>query len=387
MPRISLSLDELIAELDTFEKKLSVAAMRLASWRDEGPEATPHDVVFAHGKATLWHFRAQVEEVKTPPVLLVYSLVNRPYLADIDPERSVIRELLTRGVDVYLIDWVPPTRADRTHSLAAYLEDDLDSCVEFIRASRVVNKIYLLGICQGGTFSLCYSALHPDKIAGLITTVTPVDFHTPNDTLGNLFRHVDIDELVETCGNVPGEWLNAAFIALKPLHTTLKKYLDWIANAEDDAANAVFLATERWIFDSPALAGTAFKEFARAFYHDNALARGVLQVGGRPVALASLRIPILNIYARDDHIVPPAASCALRDCVKLANYTELELPCGHIGIYVGSKARTLLANAIAEWLATPQNPKGARRRGAPNARAGMPTGAARQKTRLDKKPP
>ncbi|MBI2800580.1 MAG: class III poly(R)-hydroxyalkanoic acid synthase subunit PhaC [Gammaproteobacteria bacterium] len=369
MPRISFSFEDLTAELDAFEKKLLVAASQLSRWQDTPPAvATPHEVVFTHGKATLWHFHALANQVKSPPVLMVYSLVNRPTMADIDPERSVIRALLTRGIDVYLIDWEAPTRFERTRGLATYIADELDSCVQFIRSSRAVDKINLLGICQGGTFSLCYSALHPDKIAGLITTVTPVDFHTSEDRLGNLLRHVDISALVETCGNVPGEWLNAAFFALKPLHVTHKKYLDWIAMADDDAATAIFFAMERWIFDSPALAGVALKEFARAFYRDNALVHGTLQISGQRIVLASLPIPILNIFARDDHIVPPAASRALRHCVGSTDYTEIELPSGHIGIYVGGKARNLLADVIAEWLAAREVLKRSRARKAPRAK-------------------
>ena len=345
MPRIRFCLDDLAAELGAFEEKALTAAKRLSAWRDDAPVTAPHKVVFARGKASLWHFDASTRSVKSPPVLIVYSLVNRPYMADIDPERSVIRALLARGLDVYLINWETPTRDDRAHDLATYIEGELDSCVEFIRTSRLVEKITLLGICQGGTFSLCYGALHPEKIANLITTVTPVDFHTHEDTLSNLLRNVDVDALVDCCGNVPGEWLNATFMALKPLQLSQKKYLDWIADADNDTATAMFFAMERWIFDSPALAGAAFREFARCFYHDNALIKGTLHLGGRKVSLAKLQIPILNIFARDDHIVPPAASRALRDCVRTQDYRELELPGGHIGIYVGSKARNLLVNS------------------------------------------
>ncbi len=69
---------------------------------------------------------------------------------------------------------------------------------------------------------------------------------------------------------------------------------------------------EKWIFDSPPQAATALAQFVRWFYQENRLVRGTLEIGGRRVHLGEIRRPLLNLYARDDHIVPAAASAALR---------------------------------------------------------------------------
>src|SRR5436190_787704 len=75
-----------------------------------------------------------------------------------------------------------------------------------------LHEINLLGICQGGTLSLCYAALYPEKVDNLVTMVTPVDFHTAPDMLSHWVRHVDVDALVEAFGNIPGELLNWTFL-------------------------------------------------------------------------------------------------------------------------------------------------------------------------------
>ena len=141
--------------------------------------------------------------------------------------------------------------------------------------------------------------------------VTPVDFHTEDNLLSRWVRKVDVDRMVEVLGNVPGALLNAAFIALMPLRLTVRKYAGLADIADDRAALENFLRMERWIHDSPDQAGTAFREFIHGFFHENRLLKGGLEIGGRPVDPRAITCPILNIYARQDHLVPPAASRAL----------------------------------------------------------------------------
>ena len=206
----------------------------------------------------------------------------------------------------------------------------------------------MLGICQGGTFSLCYAALHPDKVERLVTTVTPVDFHTTDDTLAHLVRHLDIDALVEHRSTISGDVLNALFLSLKPYQLLQQKYLRFIENLGDPRATAMFLRMEQWIFDSLNLTARACLEFARDFYQHNKLIRGELEIGGQRVMLSSVRAPVLNIYARDDHLVPPASSRALRGALVETDYTEHELAGGHIGVYV--TARSPVAGVVFDWL-------------------------------------
>jgi polyhydroxyalkanoate synthase len=168
--------------------------------------------------------------------------------------------------------------------------------------------------------------------------------------LSHLVRRIDIDRMLLSCGNVSGDFLNGLFLSLKPYRLTQQKYLRFLEQLGDAEAVAMFLRMEQWIFDSPALAGRACGEFARDFYQGNKLVQGEVLVGGRRVDLAAITMPVLNIYARDDHLVPPAASKALGAVVGSRDYTEVELPGGHIGVYVGLKSPRSVPSAVSEWM-------------------------------------
>src|SRR5262249_32077222 len=125
------------------------------------------------------------------PLLVCFALVNRPYVLDLDPERSLVRRLLAAGLTVYLIDWGDPDEADRGTELAGYIGTHLDGCVLHVLQAHGCPALDLLGVCQGGVLSLCYAALHPGVIANLVTLTTPVDFHTPDNLLSRWVRDLD----------------------------------------------------------------------------------------------------------------------------------------------------------------------------------------------------
>lgn len=351
MPRIRISPDDLRAEVTTMMQKLSAGISTLQAAREVKLGSCVRRVVLKIDNVVLYHYQARVASDKSIPVLIVYALVNRPDMADLQKDRSLIRSLLDRGLDIYLIDWGYPDGADRKLALEDYICRYIDAAVDYVGAANDTHEVNLLGICQGGTFSVCYSALNPHKVRNLITTVTPIDFHTQDDILSHLFRHVDVDLLVDSNGNISGDLLNMIFLSLKPFRLAQQKYVHMVDGLDDEETTRLFMRMEKWIFDSPALAGAAFRQFARGFYQQNDLIKGNITIGGRRVDLNALRMPILNIYARDDHLVPPAAALALGDYAGSDDYRALEFPGGHIGLYVSSRAHALVPEAIREWLA------------------------------------
>jgi len=341
------------AELHEFARKLGAGLETLRHLGELESGVTPRDAVHAEDKLTLYRYRAPSGQAPTQPVplLIVYALVNRPYMADLQADRSLIRALLDRGIDVYLIDWGYPDRSDRFLTLDDHINGYLDRCVDVIRRCHGLEAINLLGICQGGTFSVCYAALHPAKVHNLLTMVTPVDFRTGDNRLGRWAREVDVDLMVDTLGNVPGELLNWAFLSLKPFELMGRKYVNMVNALADEKTARTFMLMEKWIFDSPDQAGETFREFVKTFFQSNGLVNGTATVGARPVDLNRLDMPVLNIYASADHLVPPDASRALRGLAGADDYTELEFEGGHIGIYVSGKSQKTVPPEIAEWLA------------------------------------
>ncbi|MDQ7996639.1 MAG: class III poly(R)-hydroxyalkanoic acid synthase subunit PhaC [Luteibacter sp.] len=339
------------AEVDAFRRKLEAGMETL---RHVGPielGTTPREAVYTEDKLTVWHFRGEKKPTAKTPLLICYALVNTPWMVDLQEDRSMVRNLLDQGEDVYLIDWGYPDGADRWLTLEDYIDGYLDRCVDAVRDRHGDESLNLLGICQGGVFSLCYAALHPEKVRNLVTMVTPVDFHTPDNMLSHWARNVDIDLFVDTMGNIPADLMNFAYLTLKPVRLNQQKYVGLVDVLDNPREVENFLRMEKWIFDSPDQAGEAFREFARDFFQKNLLIKGEAKVGRHRIDLKNITQPVLNIYAEQDHLVPPAASKPLGDAIGSTDYTALAFQGGHIGIYVSGRAQKLVPPAIHEWLA------------------------------------
>jgi polyhydroxyalkanoate synthase len=317
---------------------------------------TPKEEVYREDKVVLYRFEPQVEHLLNIPILIVFALVNRPDIVDLQEGRSLVANLLKLGIDVYVIDWGYPSRGDRWLTIDDYINGYINNCVDVVRKQNNLDQINLLGICQGGTFSLCYSSLYPEKVKNLIVMVTPVDFHI-NEGLLNVWsgstlgsQALDVDLIVDTLGNIPGSLLNFTFIMLKPFGLGVKKYVDLleIIDCEDKLLN--FLRMEKWIFDSPDQAGEAFRQFIKDFYQGNKLIKGEIEIGKKRVDLKNIQMPILNIYAEQDHLVLPASSLALEKYIASIDYTVRSFPVGHIGMYVSNKVQRNLPPTIVDWL-------------------------------------
>jgi polyhydroxyalkanoate synthase len=269
-------------------------------------------------------------------LLLVYALVGRYSVADLQPGRSFVENLLRQGLDVYAIDWGHPTRADRWTTLDDYVNVLIDDCVDVLRKRHNVDAVNLLSICQRGVFNLCYAALHPEKVKNLVVVVTPVDFHADqsDDAVWRAFVNVwtrsvareDIDLVVEALGNVPGRMTGAAFAMMNPVGTVQKYTQGIFRSLQDDESLRGFLRIEKWLYDQPDHPGEAARQWLEDLYQDNKLVRGELELGGQRVDLGNVRSPVLNIYAEQDHVVAPAAARALAQVVGTKDYTEESVP-------------------------------------------------------------
>ena len=351
MQPFNIRPDQLSKEVSDYSRKLGKGVQNLMNAGDIDEGVTPRVEVYREDKLCLYRYEAPADVVQNKtPLLIVYALVNRPYMTDIQEDRSTIRNLLQHGQDVYLIDWGYPDNADRSLTMDDYINGYIDRCVDVICERHNVPKINILGICQGGSFSLCYTSMHQDKVKNLVTMVTPIDFKTPDNMLSSWVQNMDVDMLVDAMGNIPGEMLNWTFLSLKPYSLTGQKYLGMVDVLEDEKKLKNFLRMEKWIFDSPDQAGETFRQFIKDFYQNNAFLNGGAMLGDKEVDLKNISCPILNVFAEQDHLVPPDASKALNGLTGSKDYTELSFPGGHIGIYVSGKAQAQVTPAISDWL-------------------------------------
>jgi polyhydroxyalkanoate synthase len=352
MKAIQLQPDQIFKEIANFNVKLMEGIKNLHDVGDLPAGVTEKEAIYNEDKLTVYHYKNPEgkKAANKTPLLIVYALVNRPYMTDLQENRSTVRGLMAEGQDVYLIDWGYPDRSDRFLTLDDYINGYIDRCIDAVCAHNGSAKVNLLGICQGGAFSLCYAALNPAKVKNLVTMVTPVDFQTPENMLSQWIRHIDVDLLVDTLGNIPGDLMNWTFLNLKPYRLIAQKYIDMVDILDNPKQVCNFMAMEKWIFDSPDQAGEAYRQFVKDFYQHNKLMKGEVEIGGRTVDLGNIKCPVMNVYALDDHLVPPSASQPLGKLIGTKDYEEVSFKGGHIGIYVSGKAQALVPPSIGKWL-------------------------------------
>jgi polyhydroxyalkanoate synthase subunit PhaC len=346
---VDLILAKLAADAEQTRHRLDKAKDILLGPLDTDIGATPYEAVYREDRVTLKYYRPESPRLKTP-LLLVHGLFNRETLLDLQPDRSVVRHLLKEGIEVYLVEWGSPTRRDQCISLDDHIDGYLDNLVDVIRRRHDTTNVNLMGVCLGGTFAVIYAALHPHKIRNLITTATPTQFDTPKGLLHLWVKAIDIDRLVDTFGNLPGNLVNMAFLLLNPPRLLLDKYLGFLENMDKKDFVENFIRMEKWIFDSPDIPGATARQLFKDLYQENRLVSGTLAVGDRTVDLQRLTMPLLNIYSQYDHLVPPEACVELRNRVGSQDTEEICLDTGHIGLYVSARFQREIAPKIGAWL-------------------------------------
>jgi polyhydroxyalkanoate synthase len=347
---VDLILSKLAEDTEKAQSRARKASDVLLQELDTQIAPTPYDVVYEEDRVKLKHYAPTVPVRYKHPLLVVYALINRETMLDLQPGRSVVQTFLNHGIELYMIDWGYPSRKDRFLTIDDHVNGYMDNVVDFIRDKHGVDQIHLMGICMGGTFSTIYSALHPEKVKNLVTTVTPTNFDTDEGLLHIWMKKVDADRMVDALGNMPGDFLNFGFLMLNPARLMIDKYVGFLENMDNKNFVENFIRMEKWIFDSPDVPGETFRQFIKDCYQKNLLIQSEMEVGGRRVALQRITMPVLNIYGKYDHLVPPGACNRLTQAVGSKDVEDLCLETGHIGIYVSSKYQKEFAPRIMQWL-------------------------------------
>jgi polyhydroxyalkanoate synthase len=313
--------------------------------------ATPKDVLIERGTMRLYHYRPRVDDVYRVPILLVMATTNRGYIFDMVPGQSLVEYLLDAGFDVFMLDWEAPRPDERRLRLQDYVLDFLPSAIARVQAETGEPDVSVVGYCFGGVLSLLWAALEGDGVlANLVTFTTPVDFSKMD-----MFqawadrRFFDVDRLVDTFGNCPGDYLYTAFDMLRP-GTRVAGNIRLVDQLHDDAFVKSFRMFDRWAADILPLAGEYFRETTRALMWENRLNDGTMTVAGRPVDLTRITCPFLHVAAEHDHIVPTAASAPLLGMIGSRDKEEVMLKGGHVSLVAGGNAIRRLWPKLVTWL-------------------------------------
>jgi polyhydroxyalkanoate synthase len=324
----------------------------------EGAQAptgqTPKEVIWTKNKAKLYRYEPTKEKRFPVPILLVYALINRPYVLDLMPNNSIVEYLVNQGFDVYMLDWGIPAQEDQKLSFEHYVLDYIHRAVKHVLKHAQAKEFTLLGFCMGGTMSAMYASLFPGlPLKNLILLTTPIDFSLDVMGLYGIWmneKNFNPDSFVEAFGNIPGDLIDTGNRMVKPITNYVGTYVTMWDRILQDKPMDTWLAMNKWVNDGVPFAGEAFRQWIRDFYQQNKLVKGEIVLRGRRVDLSNITCSLLNIAGKKDHICTlPQAEAAMR-LVGSLDKEFFALDAGHVGLLTGSNAKKNLWPKIRSWL-------------------------------------
>lgn len=309
---------------------------------------TPADEVLRDNKMRLLRYRPRGETTGAP-ILMVPSLINRHYVMDLLPGKSMAGFFVEQGHDVWMIDWGTPGDEDRHVTFDDVCDRLLGRAVRRAAKESPTGQTHLLGYCLGGTLTAIHAAARPEHVASLCAIAAPIRF-ADDGLLSTWTRSptFDVDALVDAFGNVPWQLMQGAFHFLRPT-LNLSKAVNLIHRAWDDEFLDGFLALETWGNDNVSFPGECYRRYIKELYREDRLAEGTFRLSGRPAALSQITCPTLAVTFEHDNIVPQASASALIDLVGATDKQRIHTKGGHVGAATSRAAAQTLWPKLSAW--------------------------------------
>ena len=311
---------------------------------------TPCELLHETRTYRLVHYQQMVNKTERTPILIVYALINKSYVLDLQPDKSWVKSLLSQGFDVYLLDWKSPTNADKFVSFDDYVNCYIDECVDIVLKKSKVDKLTLHGYCMGASMSAMYTTLHQEKVRNLVVIAPVVDTEKDTTVIGSLAKNMDVEKMLQVAGNLPAEQLYACYSVLKPFKQGVNKYFNLVQNIDNEQFVGNFLRIEKWLYDTPPIAGETFRQWVADIYQKNLLAKNELRLGDDIIDLTKIKVPILNIVADEDHLVSPQCSAPLNDMVSSSDRRLMRFHTGHVGLIASLYSQNNVLPKVGQWL-------------------------------------
>ena len=321
---------------------------------------TPGQVVFEHPIAELIQYTPATEHVRSRPLLFVPPQINKFYVYDISPEKSVVRYLVEKGFQVFMLSWRNPTAEERDWGLAEYIEA-IDEAMKVTCAITGQQKIDTVGACAGGitlTAALCYiGALgHADRAASLTLMVNVLNTHR-EDTVANLFFGDDVIESSRKRsarkGLLEGKDTARIFSWMRP-NDLIWNYVasNYLHGDKPPAFDVLY-----WNSDSTNLPARLHSDFLNIFKKSPFANPGTMLIRDIELDIDNVKCPVFITGGTTDHITPWQACYRSTQLFK-GETTYVLSTAGHIQSFVnppGNPRRRYLVNASTptdpeEWL-------------------------------------
>jgi polyhydroxyalkanoate synthase subunit PhaC len=317
---------------------------------------TPKDLIWTLNKAKLYRYVPVVpaQAGHRVPLLLVFALMNRPTIMDLRPGHSFVEYMIGRGYDVYLLDWGVPGPEDKNLKFDDYVLDYMTRAIRKMKQISGSNEFSVLGWCIGAILTTIYASMRPDDgLRNLLLLTAPLDFSNQQKLTFARWtdeKCFDVDKVLATFGNMPGEMIDYGAKALKPVENYVTNFCKLWDNLDDPRAVESWHAMNTWVTDIFPMAGGAYRQLIVDLYRNNRLMKGELKIRGELVDLKRLRANLLNVIAEADHITPPCQSEAILAKVSSTDTEIYRIRGGHIGIMAGSSAHKQTWPHIDRWL-------------------------------------
>ncbi len=307
---------------------------------------SPRHLVGTRDRVKLWRYDRDGDGA--PSVLLVMSLVTRPVVFDLQPGNSLVERFNEAGFDVWMLDWDEPGPADSENTLETYCDDYIPWAVETVARASESGAVTLFGYCLGGFLTLLSVAGNPAMpVENLVVLATPV---APERGPAQL-RPGRIATSFDETGNVPAESLRMAFVSLDPMQQEVTSRLNLWQRLDNDQYVTAHRVMTNWGNDHIRFPGATATQLAEALGDGrNRVLDGTFRLGGRPIDLGSIRVPFLSVVGEKDNMTPPETSAPLMDLVGSEDKTELRVPGGHVGLFVGGTAMKHCIPGMINWI-------------------------------------
>jgi len=272
----------------------------------ENLAVTPGKVIYRNELFELIQYAPTTEKVLKRPLLIVPPWINKYYVLDLNPEKSMLRWLVAQGMTVFVISWVNPDERHKDLDFAAYMHGGILEALGKVEEETGEKRVNAVGYCVGGTLlavTLAWMARHRDKrIASATFLTTQVDF----THAGDLKVFVDeeqiraVEDMMSQHGYLPAAKMAGAFNALRPLD------LIWpyVINTYWKGRQPLPFDLLYWNSDSTRMPEANHRFYLRNCYLENRLSQGTMDIDGTLLDLKKVTVPIYNLATREDHIAP-----------------------------------------------------------------------------------
>jgi polyhydroxyalkanoate synthase len=270
---------------------------------------TPGKVVFQNDLIQLIQYAPATDEVYERPLLIVPPWINKYYILDLVPEKSFVKWAVEQGFTVFLISWVNPDERLAQKTFEDYMHEGILAGLDAVIRQTGSPKVNTLGYCVGGTLlatTLAYMAAKgDDRVVSATFLAAQVDF----SQAGDLLVFIDdtqlkaLEEMMAEQGYLDGSRMAAVFNMLRP-RDLIWPYVvnNYLLGKKPFPFDLLY-----WNADSTRLPAANHVFYLREFYHLNRLAKGEMKIGGVPLDLHRVTIPIYELFTKEDHIAPAAS--------------------------------------------------------------------------------